>query len=184
MDIEILIRADSLNTNDESQQHNWNSDEIITPTWRKSRAKILLSFALAAVSGLLVQTAFLLNSSGGQIFNFYTHVEHRVMATASGSATKIRDDYVEFFDSLNENKLSLIVLLANFFCKFLDCLILPQYFLRKLGAKATTLISFSSYLIYFVSCLSVPVKQVTYFGRFLFNICQLNSDLLVYLKLV
>jgi hypothetical protein len=162
MEIEILVRADSLGVNNEEQLHQWNSEEIIIPSWRKSRPKIITNFVLATLSCLLVQTAFLLNANG-RIFNYYANVEHKFMTTLVG-AKQTRNDYAQFIDTLNENKLSLILLLANFFCKLLDCIVLPRFLLTRYGPKATMLVSFASYLVYYTALFYSPLKQFAYLG--------------------
>lgn len=135
MNVEILVRADTTTTTTTVVNHHHPAlsmlesaeHDLTKSIWKHSRTKIFQNLVLISISCLLVQTAFMLNSTDLKPLNFYTNFQPSNESTLHTVAIS------------NGN---IVLFLFNLFQKFIASFILPQYLIKKFALKSTILISF------------------------------------------
>lgn len=59
-----------------------------------------------------------------------------------------------------------IVFILNLFIKFIGCVCMPQVLIKKFASKQTIIISFSSYLLYYLTLYVYPMRFILYLGKY------------------
>lgn len=128
---------------------------------KKSRVTLVNNLFILAIACMAMQTAFLVNNSASttaknssQLFNYYHMSQNMMVDSANSSPLMIWT--VAIFEKL---------------IKVFDCLIVPQYLIRRVGVKSTIFLSFLSYLVFYLTTKFYPLTYASYLGVFL-NECN------------
>lgn len=119
--------------------------------WKKSRCNLISNLFILGVACMAMQTAFFINNSvsnddDNKLINYH-HMSKK-------------------WSSVNPIVYWSVFVLEKFI-KIFDCLILPQYLIKKIGCKSTIFVSFLSYLIFYLTTRFYPLTYASYLGVFL-----------------
>lgn len=115
--------------------------------WKKSRVNLMSNLFILGVACMSVQTALLVNSTSANkpaLINYY-YVAHNSGPLLTNWTVFVCEKFIKFF----------------------DCLILPQYLIKKLGCKSTIFFSFLSYIFFYMTTKFYPFTYASYLGVFL-----------------
>jgi hypothetical protein len=171
MSVEILIRADSYcHRNASSDSVSQSSEQIVDSVeiiddsyeiWKKSKLKLVLNLIVLSVACLLVHTAFLARAnSSKKILNIYLVDE--VLAFFNVTAAAGVSDQRQPTTTTHA-----IAIAAEVLNKLIDCFLVPQYLIFNFGTKPTLLVSFLSYLVFFLTNKFYLFNLASYLGIFL-----------------
>lgn len=128
-----------------------NIDDEDEQAWKKSRCNLVSNLFILAVACMAMQTAFFVNNSMSDDDKLINYHHMGSWATRRGTGSFV------FW----------VVFVLEKFIKIFDCLILPQYLIKKIGCKSTIFVSFLSYLIFYMTTRFYPLTYASYLGVFL-----------------